>query len=611
MKIREYIEKQPLLFDGAMATYLAEKYPEYRGQVWEQLNLSQPEVVRDIHREYLEAGAMAIKTNTFSANPVDMPGKDQLWKQVIRRGYEIANQAVADFSGEAFVFADIGRIVAEEDVLPIYQDVIDTFLSCGAEYFLLETLVSPEDIQEIARYLKDKKPDSFLAVSFAVSPEGYTQSGFLARNLYQQCDKIPEIDALGFNCLSGPKHMLELLRKLSSMSREKYLTVMPNAGYPTMLENRIYYGKSRKYFGNLLCELALEGASMIGGCCGTSPQDIKNAAEQLKKNALSIQKCMGQRRERQENIQEKEAAPSFGRNNEKNAFARKLFSGEKVLVVELDPPVEPDIDFFMEGAARYKYAGVDAIDIADCPIAKARIDSSILACKLSRELGMTAIPHMTCRDRNINATKALLLGLNVEGINNVLTVTGDPVPMAQRQEIKTVFSYNSAVLARHIQSLNQEVFSENPFLVSCALNVNALNFDAQLNHARKKIANGAGVLFTQPILSERGFENLKRAREELDVKILGGIMPVVSYRNANFMNNEMAGIDVSQEIIRQYEGKDREEGEQLAYEISTKIIDKIEGYIDGYYVITPFKRVDLILRIVGYIRRKERTEEEK
>lgn len=611
MKIREYIERQPLLFDGAMATYLAEKYPKYRGQACEQLNLSQPEVVRDIHREYLEAGAMAIKTNTFSANPVDMPGKDQSWKQVIQRGYEIAARAVADFSGEAFVFADIGRIVGEEDVLPIYQAVIDTFLSCGAECFLIETLVSPEDIQEIAGYLKQKKPDSFLAVSFAVSPEGYTQSGFLARNLYQQCDKIPEIDALGFNCLSGPKHMLELLRKLCFLSKEKYLTVMPNAGYPTMLGNRIFYGKSRKYFGNLLCELALEGASMIGGCCGTSPEDIKNAAEQLKENSLSIQKRMGQRWEKQEDYRGKEIAPAFGRDNEKNAFAGKLFSGEKVLVVELDPPVEPDIDFFMEGAARYKYAGVDAIDIADCPIAKARIDSSILACKLSRELGMTAIPHMTCRDRNINATKALLLGLNVEGINNVLTVTGDPVPMAQRQQIKTVFSYNSAVLARHIQSLNQEVFPENPFLVSCALNVNALNFDAQLNHARKKIANGAGVLFTQPILSERGFENLKRAREELDVKILGGIMPVVSYRNANFMNSEMAGIDVSQEIIRRYEGKDREEGEQLAYEISTKIIDKIESYIDGYYVITPFKRVDLILRIVGYIRGKGRTEDDK
>lgn len=290
--------------------------------------------------------------------------------------------------------------------------------------------------------------------------------------------------------------------------------------------------------------------------------------------------------------------------NTRNALAEKLQSGRKVVVVELDPPVEPDIDFFMEGAARYKYAGVDAIDIADCPVAKARIDSSVLACKLSRELGITAIPHMTCRDRNINATKALLLGLNIEGINNVLTVTGDPVPTAMRNQVKTVFSYNSAVLARHIQSFNQEIFKDNPFMVSGALNINALNFDSQIVHARKKIESGVSVLFTQPVLSKRGLDNLRRAREELPVKLLGGIMPVVSYRNAAFMNNEMAGISIDQEIMEKYQGKDREQGEELAYKISAAVIDEISDSIDGYYVITPFKRVELVLRILGYINRK-------
>ena len=278
-----------------------------------------------------------------------------------------------------------------------------------------------------------------------------------------------------------------------------------------------------------------------------------------------------------------------------------------MIVVELDPPVEPDIDFFMEGAARYKHAGVDAIDIADCPIAKARIDSSILACKITRELGITAVPHMTCRDRNINATKALLLGLNIEGINNVLTVTGDPVPTAMRNQIKTVFSYNSAVLARHIQSFNQEVFAGNPFMVSGALNINAVNFESQLRHAEKKIANGVSVLFTQPVLSKRGLENLQWARKELPVKLLGGIMPVVSYRNAMFMSNEMAGIEIEEEIIARYKDKDREESEALALEISRQIVDEISDSVDGYYVITPFKRVALVLKIVEFLKSKKNT----
>lgn len=205
-------------------------------------------------------------------------------------------------------------------------------------------------------------------------------------------------------------------------------------------------------------------------------------------------------------------------------------------------------------------------------------------------------------DRNINATKALLLGLNIEGVNNVLTVTGDPVPTAMRSQIKTVFSYNSAILARHIQSFNQEIFAENPFMVSGALNINALNFDSQILHAKRKIESGVSVLFTQPVLSERGLGNLRRARKELPAKILGGIMPVVSFRNAAFMNNEMAGIEIDKEIMEKYRDKNREEGEELAYRISVGIIDKISGSVDGFYVITPFKRVELILRIVGYIK---------
>ena len=270
---------------------------------------------------------------------------------------------------------------------------------------------------------------------------------------------------------------------------------------------------------------------MVGGCCGTRPKDIKGVAEMMQQKQDRFVTWIEKRDRKLVQAagykEELESTHIVANKNEHNTFAKKLFAGEKVIVVELDPPIEPDIDFFMEGAARYKYAGVDAIDIADCPIAKARIDSSILACKVTRELGLTTIPHMTCRDRNINATKALLLGLNVEGVNNVLTVTGDPVPTAMRDQVKTMFSYNSAMLARHIQSLNEEVFEENPFMVSGALNINALQFDSQIRHAKKKIENGVSVLFTQPVLSERGFANLKRAREELDVKILGGIMPVV------------------------------------------------------------------------------------
>ncbi|RKI38737.1 bifunctional homocysteine S-methyltransferase/methylenetetrahydrofolate reductase [bacterium D16-51] len=620
MDIREYLEKKPLLFDGAMGTYLAKKYQELDTEPCEMMNLLHPELVLEVHKEYIKAGAVAVKTNTFSANCEMLKEDRAVVEEVIREGFRLARRTASEAGREVFVFADIGPVPEHEgvDASAAYREIADVFLACHAECFLFETMADSEAAEACAAYIKERSPEAFVMVSFAASPEGYTRGGFLAKKLFWGMQQSEAVDAVGFNCISGPKHLLELVKKLPKEQVKKYLTVMPNAGYPTMVGNRIYYGTDRRYFGQAAYDLLQEGVSIVGGCCGTTPEDIAQVQEK-------IQVCEKEWAERRENGQKtespgkgkvlakgqegtQESQMAGGKNiadameNPGNSFAEKLRQGKKVLVVELDPPVEPDIDFFMEGAARYQLAGVDAIDIADCPVAKARIDSSILACKVSRELGLTAIPHMTCRDRNINATKALLLGLNMEGVNNVLAVTGDPVPTELRNQVKTVFGYNSAVLARHIQSFNEEIFCENPFMVSGALNINALNFDFQLSHAKSKIENGMSVLFTQPVLSERGFENLKRARKELDVKLLGGIMPVVSYRNAAFMNSEMAGIEVTPEIMEQYRGKNREEGEELAFKISAGVIREISEYIDGYYLITPFKRVELVLRIISYIR---------
>lgn len=605
--IWKYLAGQPLVFDGAMGTYLSEQYPQFRTEICERLNMTHPEVIREIHRAYLEAGAVAVKTNTFGANPVTFSQDPESLDQSIQRGIQIAREAISERETagdekEHFLFADIGPVQTPEGISAgeIYRSLADRFLEQDVRYFIFETMDSLEGLAEVSVYIKEKRPDSFVMVSYGVSPEGFTRSGFYGRSLYQNTLRLATVDAVGFNCISGPKHISEMTRKLSVSNAGKYITVMPNAGYPTVVANRTYFGGSHDYFAHIMYELAEQGVSILGGCCGTGPEDIRALCRELQRRPLP-----GRDGSQIPSIPE-EMKPAISdssdpMHNERNAFARKLQSGEKALIVELDPPVEPDISFFMEGAARYRQAGVDAIDIADCPIARARIDSSVLACKVMRETGLPVIPHMTCRDRNMNATKALLLGLNIEGINNVLTVTGDPVPAAERNEIKTMFSYHSAVLANHIRTLNQQVFQENPFLVSGALNINALQFDSQLVHARRKIESGVGVLFTQPVLTPRAFENLQRAREELDVKILGGIMPVVSYRNACFMNNEMAGIDVDPRIIEAYRDKGREEGEELAWKISTQIAREITPYVDGYYLITPFRRVDLILRIVQSI----------
>jgi len=248
-----------------------------------------------------------------------------------------------------------------------------------------------------------------------------------------------------------------------------------------------------------------------------------------------------------------------------------------------------------------KNAGVDAVTIADCPIGRPRADSSLLACKIKRELCVEPLPHMTCRDRNLNATKALLLGLSMEGIHNVLLVTGDPIPTEDRDAVKSVFNFNSRKLARYVSGLNETTL-RTPFRLYGALNVNAKNFAIQLKMAQEKEENGISGFLTQPVLSKEALENLKLAHATLKGKILGGIFPVVSHRNACFLNNEIAGMRVCDEIVALYEGKNRDEAEGLAVKISAEIAKEIAPYTHGVYLMTPFKRVELMERIIKEIR---------
>lgn len=280
-------------------------------------------------------------------------------------------------------------------------------------------------------------------------------------------------------------------------------------------------------------------------------------------------------------------------------FFAALRDGRKVIAVELDPPETGHAEKFLRGARELREAGVDAITIADNPVARARMDAAMLAARVHRELGIEPIPHMTCRDRNLNAIKSILLGLSAEGIHNMIAITGDPIPTAERDEVKSVYQFNSRKLSAFIKSLGEHG-DVLPFHVFGALNINAKHFPSQIGLAKKKLEAGMTGFFTQPVLSERAKENLRTAREELgDALIMGGLMPVVSERNARFMESEIAGIHVEERIINAYHGLDREAAEELAVRLSLEIAHDIEPYIDGYYIITPFSRTPLVARIVA------------
>ena len=291
----------------------------------------------------------------------------------------------------------------------------------------------------------------------------------------------------------------------------------------------------------------------------------------------------------------------------RSPFFEALQTGKIPIAVELDPPETGNADKFMAGAQELKEAGVHAITIADNPIARARMDAAMLAGRVYRSLGLEPIPHMTCRDRNLNAIKSILLGLSAEGIHNMIAITGDPIPTAERDEVKSVYQFNSRKLSTFIKNLGERG-DVVPFHVFGALNVNAAHFPSQLGLAKKKVEAGIVGFFTQPVLSTRAKENLRTARDTLPGSlILGGIMPVVSERNARFMDSEISGIHVEERIINAYHGLDREEAEELAVKLSLEIAKDIEPYIDGYYIITPFARTALAARIVKEIIGRRRT----
>ena len=583
--VREILKKRPLLFDGGMGTY----YKSKPGQECEQANLTDPEGVLAVHREYLAAGADAIKTNTFGLPRMAAAG-NPVWEMLADEGWKLAQQAAAETG--AAVFADLGP-APDTEALPaaqLYAALADRFAALGAKNFLFETLSTESGVAEAAKHIKETVPDAFVLVSFAVLPDGYTREGRYCTELVRCMAECGTVDAVGLNCVSAPGAMRTLVKRLGAAPLP--LSVMPNAGYPVVTRTRVQYQGKPEYFARELARIAADGVRILGGCCGTTPAHI--AALRAALDALP------------ENLPAAPAAqvstaakPEVEKDD---AFLRKLNAGQKVIAVELDSPKDADLTGYLESARRLQAAGADLLTIADCPIARARMDSSLVACRVHRELGLNVLPHMTCRDRNLNATKALLLGLYAEGVREVLAITGDPIPTAERDEVKNVYQFNSRKLAQYIVSLAGEGREmPGPMTVFGALNLNARNFDVELRRAVQKLENGMSGFLTQPVLSAQAVENLKRTRETLggQAKILAGIMPVVSQRNAVFMENEVNGIHVDQQIIDRFEGLDRAQGEELGLEVSVRAAKAAAPYADGFYLMTPFNRIALMERLIA------------
>lgn len=591
MSLKEYLLNKKLIADGSFGTYYLGKYGS--DEIPELANIRYPERVVEIHREYLLAGAELLRTNTFAAYS-DFIGADTDVRQLRKKAVSLAEEAIRQAEKEGcgqkvYIAGDIGPApfdIETGENTDSYREIAEDLLEAGCELLVFETFSDMEEIYPVIREIKAAHPEVFIMVQFAVNQSGHSSTGCSAERLVYKAFDAPEIDAAGLNCSIGPAHMAALMKKIGGRS-EKFLTVFPNAGYPKLVRDRIFYSDNAGYFAEKMCEIAGYGADILGGCCGTKPEYIEKLCETVDRNNAGRSRVVGG----------SETDAPKGRNT--SFFAHKK-QGEKLIAVELVPPLNADDEAVIRSANYLKELGVDALTFPDSPSGRTRVDSILMAKKVEEKTGMCVIPHISCRDKNAIAIRSQIMGAYINGIYNLMIITGDPVPVTERGQIKSVFNFDATRLMSMVEDMNHEFFSEAPFSYGGAINQGRRNLDAEISRVKKKLACGAEFFMSQPVFTGTDAENLRRIKAETGARVLCGIMPLVSRRNALFMKNEISGIGIDDNIVELFpENASREQGEEIGTDIAKKAMRMCEDFADGFYFSFPFNRVYLLEKLLS------------
>lgn len=590
MELREYLQQKLIITDGAMGTYYA-RLKKDESAISEMANLTEPEVIHQIHREYIEAGASLIRTNTFAANSESLGVTKEKIIEIVIKGCEIAKEEASRAMHKVYVAGSIGPIpehadTTEEGIFTEYKKICDCMLEQQVDAILFETFHELTYIQRVVEYIRSKS-NVFIMTNFCVNKNGYTRAGISANRLAAEISDTVGIDSFGFNCGMGSGHMLQLGMKLS-LPKNKYIAMVPNAGYPEQLQHRMVFRDNAEYFKDNMLRMKELGAHIIGGCCGTTPAYIAaivTAITDWRVPAITEEDTV---------LVDMSVQVKARPNRFYELFSKK----EKVVAVELDPPYDANYERLIELAQFLKDQGTDIITVADSPMGRSRVDSILMSIKIAKEAQIEVMPHICCRDKNMIGMRSGILGAYVNDIRNTLIVTGDPVPSERRNSISSVFDYNSIRLMNFVKEMNVEHFKEEPIYYGGALNYARGNIDKVIERIEKKIEAGAKYFLTQPVYSDEDIERLRYIKQKVDTKLLCGIMPFVSYRNANFVKNEFTGIFVPEEIVSRYTPEmSKEEAEEVGAAIANEIIDKVKDFADGYYFMLPFNRVSLMDKI--------------
>lgn len=594
-----------IIGDGGMGTQLYHRGAPIDA-VFEYLNLIDANLVSQVHRDYIEAGAEMIETNTFGANRLRLSGfgLEKKTRQINLAGARLARLAAGE---TRWVAGAVGPVVsprgtAADPTVPEREDLLYEQMTAladgGVDCFLLETFASVADL--LVALAVARKIGLPAIAQLAFSEGGYTGDGLSVEiAAVRLADEAPV--AIGANCGAGPRELLQVLRRLASATCLP-ISAFPNSGFPEYVNGRHIYLATPGYFADLGRDMLAAGVNLIGGCCGTGPEHIQALAQQI----------AGQ----QPGARPERATPPVSIVRSSHSIERRHnfltnWGHQPIITVELDPPKGLDITTTLEHAHILTEAGVDAITIAENPLARIRMGNLALASRIQEETATEVIVHITGRDRNLIGLHSDLMGAHLMGIRNILAVTGDPVAVSTETGASNVFDVNSIGLLKLLDALNQgrtsfgaDLAGRTSFLLGAAFNPNVADLSGQLRKLEKKIAAGARFILTQPVYDVAAITRLTQTGASLQLPMLLGIMPLVSERNAEFLHNEVPGIRLPENVRARMRGKSGAEGREEGMAIARELIEVgKKARLGGYYLIPPFGRVELAVALVKMIRR--------
>jgi methionine synthase I (cobalamin-dependent)/5,10-methylenetetrahydrofolate reductase len=591
------------VFDGAMGTMLYNR-GVYINRCYDELNISNRDLVLGIHRDYVRAGAEIVETNTYGANRVKLAayGFEDKVRQINIAGARLAREAAA---GRALVAGAIGPLgiriepygpTSLEEARDFFREQAEALLEGGVDLFILETF---SDISEIHQALLAVRSVSDLPViaQMTIQNDGNTSYGTSPEIFTKRLDQWGA-DVIGLNCSVGPHLMLEAIEKMRQVTTRR-LSAQPNGGLPRQLQGRMFYMASPEYMAKYAKRMIQAGVKFIGGCCGTTPEHIKqiaNAVAALSPGRVSVRVMVPE---------EKPPGLEPVPQEQKSRLARKVCSGQFVTSVEIVPPKGCDPTAMLHSVRLLKEGGVDAVNVPDGPRAQSRMGVIAVSTLIEQQVGIETIMHYCCRDRNLLGMTSDLLGAAALGLRNILVITGDPPKMGPYPEATAVFDVDSIGLVNMINRLNHGLdIGGNPigkptaFYIGVGVNPCAVDLDYELRRFYWKVDAGAEFAITQPVFDVEQLGSFLKRIEEFRIPIIAGIWPLVSYRNAEFLANEVPGVVVPSHVLeRMRRATDKEAARREGLAIARQILKEVQPMVQGVQVSAPFGKVQYALDV--------------